>query len=281
MRVPTQPLSRSGAGEPVLLVHPFATSQHVWAAVAEELAATHDVLSVTMAGHWGGPRVPFRQVSVKRFADELERAMDEAGWSTAHIVGNSLGGWLAFELERRGRARSVTAIAPAGGWRRFTWDEFVIGLKFVALLPAIVAGRLLGNLVLRRRFIQRIFLRTVAHRPEQVSREAATNMLRAACSCSAYVATIWAGVRDGGISGLDGVRAPTLLALCEHDWFIPAERYGRMYVDGLPPTAERITLPGVGHVPMLENPHLIAETISTFVARHGTPAPELEHPRTA
>ena len=28
--------------------------------------------------------------------------MDELGWKTAHIVGNSLGGWVAFELERRG-----------------------------------------------------------------------------------------------------------------------------------------------------------------------------------
>ena len=42
--------------------------------------------------------------------------MDALGWDTAHIVGNSLGGWVAFELERRGRARTLTGIAPAGGW---------------------------------------------------------------------------------------------------------------------------------------------------------------------
>ena len=42
--------------------------------------------------------------------------MDAAGMATAHVAGNSLGGWLAFELARRGRARSVCAISPAGGW---------------------------------------------------------------------------------------------------------------------------------------------------------------------
>ena len=50
-------------------------------------------------------------------ADHVERQLDQLGWDTAHIVGNSLGGWVAFELERRGRARTVTGIAPAGGGR--------------------------------------------------------------------------------------------------------------------------------------------------------------------
>ena len=42
--------------------------------------------------------------------------MDEAGFETAHIVGNSLGGYLALQLAARGRAESVVALAPAGGW---------------------------------------------------------------------------------------------------------------------------------------------------------------------
>ncbi|EUA44084.1 hypothetical protein I552_0314 [Mycobacterium xenopi 3993] len=50
-------------------------------------------------------------------ADHVERQLDELGWNTAHIVGNSLGGWVAFELESRGRARTVTAIAPAAAGR--------------------------------------------------------------------------------------------------------------------------------------------------------------------
>src|SRR5690349_23879550 len=42
--------------------------------------------------------------------------MDEAGFATAHIAGNSLGGYGALRLAARGRARSVVALAPAGGW---------------------------------------------------------------------------------------------------------------------------------------------------------------------
>ena len=44
--------------------------------------------------------------------------MDEAGLASAHIVGNSLGGYVALQLAARGRAESVVALAPAGGWAR-------------------------------------------------------------------------------------------------------------------------------------------------------------------
>jgi len=48
--------------------------------------------------------------------DQTERSIDAAGIDTAHFVGNSLGGYLALRLAARGRARSVVALAPAGGW---------------------------------------------------------------------------------------------------------------------------------------------------------------------
>ena len=44
--------------------------------------------------------------------------MDEAGLETAHVVGNSLGGYVALQLAARGRAESVVALAPAGGWAK-------------------------------------------------------------------------------------------------------------------------------------------------------------------
>jgi pimeloyl-ACP methyl ester carboxylesterase len=49
-------------------------------------------------------------------ADAVERAMDEAGFEVAHIVGHSIGGYVALELAARARAQSVVAFAPAGGW---------------------------------------------------------------------------------------------------------------------------------------------------------------------
>ena len=109
-----RPAIHLGSGEPMLLLHPFMMSQSVWKDVAPQIAATgrYEVYAPTMPGHNGGVKGRFF-LDTAELADDMERRMDELGWDTAHIVGNSLGGWVAFELERRGRARTRTGIAPA------------------------------------------------------------------------------------------------------------------------------------------------------------------------
>lgn len=91
----------------MLLLHPFLLSQAVWEQVAQRLADTgrYEVFAPTMASHNGRPRAGTWFLSSAVLADHVERQMDELGWDSAHIVGNSLGGWVAFELERRGRAQ--------------------------------------------------------------------------------------------------------------------------------------------------------------------------------
>jgi pimeloyl-ACP methyl ester carboxylesterase len=88
-----------GSGEPILLLHPFMMSQNVWKGVAPLIAETgrYEVFAPTMPGHNGGAKGPFF-LSSGALADDVERRMDALGWDTAHIVGNSLGGWVAFEL---------------------------------------------------------------------------------------------------------------------------------------------------------------------------------------
>ena len=65
------------------------------------------------AGHAGGPPIE-GEISDAALSNAVERAMDEAGFETAHIAGNSLGGYVAFQLAARGRAETVVALAPPG-----------------------------------------------------------------------------------------------------------------------------------------------------------------------
>src|ERR1700749_2768828 len=140
-----------GSGEPVLLLHPFLISQLVWQNVAPRLADTgrYEVFAPTMAGHNGGPAAGTWFMLSSVVAAHVARPMDELGWKTAHIVGNSLGGWVAFELERRGRARSITAIAPAGGWTRWSPAKFEVIVKFILAMPLFTLAFLFGPRVLQ------------------------------------------------------------------------------------------------------------------------------------
>lgn len=105
--------NRSG---PIVLIHGFSASQVIWSRLLPTLQAEHPTLAVTLDGHTGGRPIASEKVSVAALADGVERDMDAAGFETATIVGNSLGGWLALELARRRRASSVVAIAPGGSW---------------------------------------------------------------------------------------------------------------------------------------------------------------------
>ena len=108
----------------LVLIHGFSGSPIAWSTVVPELATRHKVLAVTLAGHAGGAELPAGTVaSVAALADGVERDLDAAGLDQAHLVGSSLGGWIALELAQRGRALSVVALAPAGGWESGSQEE--------------------------------------------------------------------------------------------------------------------------------------------------------------
>ena len=109
------PSHRGGSGAPLVLIHGFMDTWRIWELVLPALQRDHDVLALTLAGHAGGPPLP-EPATEAALLDALEQAMDDAGWPLAHVAGNSLGGYLALKLAERGRASTVTAVAPAGGW---------------------------------------------------------------------------------------------------------------------------------------------------------------------
>jgi pimeloyl-ACP methyl ester carboxylesterase len=109
------PSHRGGSGPPLVCLHGFTDTWRTWELVLPELERHHDVLALTLPGHAGGPPIA-GEVDDALVPDAIERAMDAAGWDAAHLVGNSLGGYTALQLAARGRARSVVAFAPAGGW---------------------------------------------------------------------------------------------------------------------------------------------------------------------
>ncbi|AQA25457.1 alpha/beta hydrolase fold family protein [Rhodococcus sp. MTM3W5.2] len=253
--------NRSGSGEPVLLLHGFTLSHHVWHRVVDSLSSDFDVLAMTMPGHWGGPRLRLRDLGVRGIADGIERELDAIGWDTCHISGNSLGGQVGFELERRGRARSLAPINPSGGWKRFSYTEFRLGIGFTLQYPLAVTSRLLGDRAANREFFQRPVIRNCSRDMSRVSPEDAADVIRAVSHCPVYMPIQLAFLRDGPLTGLENVTAPTSLILSEFDTFATRDTCMQRLIDELPDHVEEVTLPGVGHIPMLENPEIVADAL--------------------
>jgi pimeloyl-ACP methyl ester carboxylesterase len=264
----TRPPIHVGSGEPVLLLHPFLLSQAVWEDVAQQLADTgrYEVFAPTMAGHNGGPPAGTWFLSSGVLADHVERQMDELGWTTAHIVGNSLGGWVAFELERRGRARSVTGIAPAGGWARWSPAKFEVIAKFLLIVPLLMLARLVGPRALRLPFGRRLATYAVSASPDVVGERQLSGIIDDAAHCPAYFQLLVKSLLMPGLRELALNAVPAHLVVCEKDRVIPAPRFSRHFTTHLPGESLQVTrLEGVGHVPMFEAPERITGVITGFL----------------
>ena len=112
---------RAGEGEPLVLVHGFTATWRCWMPVSPTScrASTSSPrrCTATPAARRRRPAPPH---STEEAADHLEKLLDEQGVGEAHFAGNSMGGALSLEMAKRGRAKSVVAISPGGGWRART-----------------------------------------------------------------------------------------------------------------------------------------------------------------
>ena len=262
-----------GSGEPMLLLHPFMMSQNVWKKVAPQIADTgrYEVFAPTMAGHNGGPKGRWKLDS-GTLADHIERQLDELGWTTAHVVGNSLGGWVAFELERRGRARTITAIAPAGGWHQWSPVKFEIVGKFLAGAPLYVLVKLLGPRVLSLPFSRYLAHFPISASPETLPEGDLLDIIDDVQHCPAYYQLLMKSLVAPGLMELADTRIPTHLVICEKDRVLPHPRYTRHFHTHIPEITQITELDGVGHIPMFEAPDRVADVIVNWVDEHaGTP----------
>jgi len=268
-----RPGGTGGAGEPILLLHPFMMSSYVWKDVAPRLADTgrFEVFAPTMAGHNGGPPTRSWFLDTDTMANHVETQLDELGWDTAHIVGNSLGGWVAFELERRGRARTLTAIAPAGGWHRWSPVKYEIVAKFVAGAPVWLTALLLGPRALRLPLAKQAASVPISATPAGLSDADLLEIIDDVTHCRAYYQLLLKALLLPGLMELAETRVPTHLVICERDRVLPHPRFTKHFLKHIPEISSVTQLPNVGHIPMFEAPELIADLIIEWVDQHVPP----------
>ena len=232
----------------------------MWELVLPALERRHDVLALTLPGHAGGPPIE-GELSGTLMAEAVERAMDEAGFRTAHLVGNSLGGYLALQLAARGRARSVVALAPAGGWapQDATREDT---LRWFAEMHAGVrasapnAAALLATAGGRRQASQ-----ALVERCEHIPRELLAHQLLGTATCPSLHTMIEFALRAGYPLDAEQIDCPVRVVWGTEDrileWPSSAVRYRRDWL----PHADWVELEGVGHCPQLDVPLECAQLI--------------------
>jgi pimeloyl-ACP methyl ester carboxylesterase len=263
-------LYRAGEGEPVVLLHGFTGHWRHWKPVLADLVARYEVIAPTLSGHKGGPAYP-SGMGLEKIADagdSLERHLDELGVATAHLVGNSMGGSLALELAKRGRARSVVAFSPGGGWELGGPEPERIAHFFARQMGIIRASRRQIPRLMRRPGTRKLGLRDIMRHGELIPPPDAVDLSRDPLGCT-IVNDVLATLRAGRahLEALDQVAAPTLIAWAEFDRILPLATCSARFQREIP-NAEFRVLPRVGHVPMWDDTRLVVKTITEWVEAH-------------
>jgi pimeloyl-ACP methyl ester carboxylesterase len=255
---------RGGAGEPLVLIHGIGSSWRVWKPVLPALEAQHDVLALSLPGYGESPPLE-EEATVPALVDAVERELDAAGWDTAHVAGNSLGGWITAELAERGRARSAVAIDPAGLWTR---KELAYSRRSLrqshasARRLAPQADRLMRNALLRTLAFSQVQSRGWRNDPEE-----AAYAIRAYAESPSFLETLdWIESNHAMPQGLEAIDCPFLVVWGAWDVLLPLRQAKRW--ERLIPGAEVRVLPRLGHVPMADDPDTVAGLIEEFVARN-------------
>jgi len=225
----------------------------------------HDVLAPTLLGHAGGPPLQ-GEVSEALIPDAVERAMDDAGFETAHIVGNSLGGYIALQLAARGRAESVVALAPAGGWAKGD-ESFKETLGFFATMQdqlraaAPHAEAIMASAEGRRRATQ-----FIATNFEHIPAELLAHLMCGVVGCEVAPMVEYA-TREGYQLDAAKVTCPVRIVWGTDDKLLPWPSAAARFRDDWLPQADWVELEGIGHCPQLDVPLESAQLIVGFTAR--------------
>ncbi|MEO8935486.1 MAG: alpha/beta hydrolase [Burkholderiaceae bacterium] len=242
----------------VILLHGFGSSLHTWEAWAGPLSSDHRVIRFDLPGCGLSPPDPTGDYSDARSIAVMLALMDRLGVAKASVVGNSMGGRIAwtFASEHPERVDKLVLISPDG----FESPGFEYGRK-----PDVPATVKLMRYVLPKPLVKMSLAPAYAD-PKVMTDELATryyDLMRAPGVRDAMIARMEQSIRFDPVPRLQAIRAPTLLLWGEQDKMIPFTNAAD-YVKSIP-GAKLEPLPGVGHLPQEEVPERSLAAVRAFL----------------
>ncbi|MFF7489656.1 alpha/beta fold hydrolase [Streptomyces luteogriseus] len=249
--------TRRGSGEPLLLLHGIGHHRQAWEPVIPALAAERDVIAVDLPGCGDSPALPDGMAhDLPTMSAVLKALFGALELERPHVAGNSLGGLLALDLARAKLVRSVTALSPAGFWneaeRRYAFTVLSTMRQIARRMPPPVVERLARPALGRT-----LLTSTIYARPGRRSPEAVVAETLALARAQGFSETLRSG-RTVQFTD-DIVGTPVTVAWGSRDRLLIPRQGVR--AKGVIPRARLVRLPGCGHVPMNDDPALVARVV--------------------
>ena len=256
---------------PLVLIHGTSASLHTWAPLRERLDDAYRVVAYDQPGHGlTGPH-PDRDYSYGGMADGLEAVLAAENIEQAVFVGNSMGGWIAWQhaLAQPDQVLALVLLDASG----IPLDEKPKNALGFRLMRSPL-GRAAAQRLTPRAAIEASVHDTISR--EEIITAAMVDryweLLRYPGNRQA-MADMFARQREDLSDRLGEIEAPTLVLWGDEDQLVPVSS-AQGFVDRMP-DAQAVIYDGVGHLPMEEVPDAVATDLRTFlegIAREGAAA---------
>lgn len=256
--------TKEGKGPPVLLLHGVMASLHTWDGWVPLLKDSFTVIRVDIPGFGLSESFDDDSKYTPEYAVEfMEKARKKFGIEKFHVVGNSLGGFIAwyYATKHPERVDKLVLIDPASYPQKL---PFIIGFAANAVFGA--AAQLSTP-----RFIVKRNIRKVYGNPDNVTDETIDRyhalLLREGHrhSMVQYFRVLRKYSKtEELVQHIPEIKARTLLMWGEKDRWVPPALIERWQHDL--PELEVKTYPEAGHIPMEEFPEETARDAFAFLA---------------
>ena len=238
---------RAGSGAPLLFLH-HMLGLHGADTALTELSRHYDVIAPYAPG-WGPAKDQLPEIDPGPLDITLHQCdvLDALGVDSAHVVGTSIGAWMAAELAaiQPARVRSLVLVNPLG-----LWLEDTPGEDPFAQHPGYPSRMQFAEKSMREALLINGRDKMDAHVEELLNLRASAKFL-------------WP-IPDTGIKRrLSRIRARTLVVTSGRDRIVPAA-YGPAWQQAIN-GATLQTLPEAGHVAELEQPSAFADLVHGFL----------------
>jgi triacylglycerol lipase len=249
----------AGEGEPLVLLHGIAADKDHWTRVAPYLTPRFRVIAIDLPGFGESDKPADHSYTGNDQVGYLHEIVRALGLSSFHLGGNSMGGMISLRYAATypDEVKTLWLLAPAGVGSGPGGD--LAGLKPGEHVPLL--ARSLDEL-------EKI-LPWVASKPPYIPGAVKRVLADRAAADYPLHAKIFYEINDEWAAAplgksIAGLQTPARVVWGEEDRLLPVEQAEQLHA--VLPRSSVLRLSGIGHVPMLESPEVVAEDYLAFVA---------------
>ena len=255
-------IQRYGSG-PIKLVaiHGLGSASSAWKLVLPEFSKRYEFITLDLPGHGDAFMLANLEMNPVRISEIIIAELKAIGIEKFHLIGNSLGGWIALEMAAAypEHVLSVTGVAPAGLWltpKTHRNGELAVS-RYLARISLPFA-----KTIARIKFMRKIGFKLVSPQWEKFSPETCADAAIAMGGASGYY-TIWDAFLGNRFDKEISTTIPVTILFGDSDYTLPAATSQEKSL--APKHCRWVVLPQSGHAPMWDRvDEVIAETIKTI-----------------